>query len=95
MALAGAQMTRLRTQWSSGATFVSPESPRVVSPSFPQTPQTPRPVDEQELDRSRIEAMETLASVLKRNTRVRYEIGVVEVITAYVFPLALQVGFNY
>lgn len=89
MTLAVTQITRLTSQWS-GNTLVSPESPRVVSPSFHQTPHASRSVDEKEIDRSRIEAMETLSSILKRNTRVRYEIDVVEVIKAYVHVSILR-----
>ncbi|KAF8517336.1 Rapamycin-insensitive companion of mTOR, N-term-domain-containing protein [Gautieria morchelliformis] len=77
MTLAMTQITRL-TRWS-GSTLVSPGSPRGSSTL---------PVDEQEFDFSRFEAMETLASVLKRNTRVRYEIDVVEVIKAIIPCLA-------
>ena len=86
MTLATTQINRLLTTWS-GITLVSPESPRLasrVSPLVSQTPQATLPTDEEKLDRSRIEAMDTLVSVLKRNTRVRYEIDVVEVIKVYV-----------
>lgn len=86
MTLATTQINRLLTTWS-GITLVSPESPRSasrVSPLVSQTPQATLLTDEEKLDRSRIEAMDTLVSVLKRNTRVRYEIDVVEVIKVYV-----------
>jgi rapamycin-insensitive companion of mTOR len=38
----------------------------------------------EEIDKSRIEAMNRLVSALKGNVRVRYEIDVTEVISAYV-----------
>jgi hypothetical protein len=86
MTLAATQISRLSTPWS-GVTLVSPESPRSASrfsPLTSQIPQAPLPTDDEKLDQLRIDAMGTLVSILKRNTRVRYEIDVVEVIKASV-----------
>ncbi|KAF8503219.1 Rapamycin-insensitive companion of mTOR, N-term-domain-containing protein [Hysterangium stoloniferum] len=69
-------------------TLATTQIARLVVHSRPvsTTPRSPRlgplSAEEQESDTSRIEAMDTLVSVLKRNTRVRYEIDVVELLKA-------------
>ena len=94
MTLATTQISRLMAQTStiSSVSLASPGMSSRNAQSSSQIHQTTLPVGEREFDQSRIEAMETLASILKRNTRVRYEIDVVEVINAYV---SYQVCMSY
>ncbi|KAF8578071.1 hypothetical protein K439DRAFT_1395907 [Ramaria rubella] len=87
MTLATVQIARLMTQ-SRVSPVASPSSPRLVPQISPSFQQSPIPIDEKDTDKSRIEAMETLVSVLKRNTRVRYELDVVELIKAVIPSLA-------
>ncbi|GJJ15545.1 hypothetical protein Clacol_009823 [Clathrus columnatus] len=85
MTLATAQIARLVVH-SRSAYPISPRSPRLapVSPISLPIPQAFDP----EVDNSRIEAMDTLLSALKRNARVRYEIDIKELIKAITPALA-------
>lgn len=79
MTLATAQIARLVVH-SRSAHSNSPRSPRLV-PVSPISAPSP-PIFDQEVDKSRIEAMDTLLSVFKRNTRVCYEINTKELMKA-------------
>ena len=84
MTLAATQIARLVTH-SRVFSIIPPGSPHLVPQLSPSSSQTiPLMGDQRELDRARIDAMETLVSILKRNTRVRYEIDVVELVKAFV-----------
>jgi len=59
----------------------------------PSTPSGSRAPSDEDVDKSRIEAMNTLVSALKRNARVRYEIDMTELIQAYVSHPSLNCIF--
>lgn len=79
MTLATAQIARLVVH-SRPAHSVSPRSPR-LAPVSPISAPSP-PIFDPEVDKSRIEAIETLLSALKRNHRVRYEVDAKELMRA-------------
>jgi hypothetical protein len=84
MTLATTQIARLVVH-SRPIPAASPRSLGLASQSSPSMRnEYASSADEQESDRSRIEAMNTLVSVLKRNTRVRYEVDAAELLKAYV-----------
>lgn len=90
MTLATTQISRLVTH-SRVFPINSPGSPQLLPQLSPSSLQAvPLPADERELDQTRINAMDTLVSILKRNTRVRYEIDVVELVEACVSPPSVE-----